>query len=333
MSATASTHSNGQPSPSYPLPVSPSQPLSPRDSALLSALIRTNFDLAAVAFDHGLSLEDLCNWLESPAIQQLAATLLRSVHTFLDIRIARARMAVVGVLESIALSSDDPRERRRAAASLFYRPPRKPAPPSASSPRLRGEDRSDAPASEQVRGGTPESPSNLDARASNRDRSIATISTNGASALRRNSQPPSTSIGSPPSPSHPTTVSPPQPSPAHPPSSPAHPSPFPLANLLFHAFTDRDLDALDRAFHNHAAPDATLDGRPLHPTLNAHLLSQMHVSREVTCTQQSRSATEATYSLTFLRDPLKPARAVFSFVFTFSAGRWLISEIHTLDTS
>src|SRR5262249_32875361 len=112
-------------SPEIPAPTQDSRTqdsgLSARDSALLSSLIRSNFDLLAVSFDHGLSIPHLCAWLQSPAIQTLAADLLRSTHIFLEIRVARARMNLVGILETVAQTSDDPIERRRAAAAVFRR--------------------------------------------------------------------------------------------------------------------------------------------------------------------------------------------------------------------
>ena len=101
--------------------------LSPRDSALLSRLITSNFNLDLVAAESGIPLPDLIAWAASPAVARLIADLLRTARAILEIKAARARMAVLNTLQAIALTHECPTERRRAASALlrpFDRPPR-----------------------------------------------------------------------------------------------------------------------------------------------------------------------------------------------------------------
>lgn len=110
-------------------PAVPPPSFSPRDIALLNALIRSNFDLPRVAAEHGLVSAELFAWLTTPPIQDAAATLLRTSQTFLELRLTRARMAVIDTLESIALTHESPIERRRAACAIFRRPSDRPPAP------------------------------------------------------------------------------------------------------------------------------------------------------------------------------------------------------------
>ena len=281
--------------------------LSPRDSALLPALLRPNFALAQVASDHGLGLHDLTDWLRSEAVQSLIADLLKSSQAILELRLTRARMETVGILESIAKTSEDPTERRRAATALFHRPFTRPKNPTY---RLY----SIPPAPQPAPFTTPPPSSSTEPLSSPMPRSAPHPSGTSASPC-------------PPSPltdhRSPSSAAPPLPS-----------SPALFASSLLDAFFKRDTKALLRIFDERSTPDATLDNRPMRQILHLHPLAQMHVSREIAYAEHARTPTRATYTFTFDRAPLSPSRAAFRFDLTRTDGPdWLIHRIPPLDLS
>ncbi len=317
-------------------------PLSPRDSALLSSLIRSNFDLSQTAFDHGLGLHELTDWLRSEAIQSLIADLLKSSQAILEIRLTRARMETVGILETIAKTSEDPTERRRAATALFHRPFARPkdrtyrlyslppppqVPPFTTPPRAPDVSSPfDAPSpSSPMEGGG--GGAGVFAGGGG---SVSTSSTNSPISSDPAAAPQAHNNSNPAPPSLPSShhhLITPTPCPR------GIPTPSSLASLL-NAFHTRNTKALLHAFRSHSTPDATLDNRPLLTVFPLHPLSQMHISREIAYTELSRTPTRAGYTFTFDRAPLSPARASFRFDFARSETQgWLIAAITTLDSS
>jgi hypothetical protein len=96
-----------------------SPPLSPREAALLEALLQPKADLSAIAAAHALSLTQLALWLRQPHIAEALDALRRlqalSRHAWQQ----QLTREAVETLRDTMNTTDDPVERRRSASAIL----------------------------------------------------------------------------------------------------------------------------------------------------------------------------------------------------------------------
>lgn len=94
-------------------------PLSPREAALLEALLQPKADLSAIAAAHALSLTQLALWLRQPHIAEALDALRRlqalSRHAWQQ----QLTREAVETLRDTMNTTDDPVERRRSASAIL----------------------------------------------------------------------------------------------------------------------------------------------------------------------------------------------------------------------
>jgi hypothetical protein len=118
------------------------------------------------------------------------------------------------------------------------------------------------------------------------------------------------------------------------PVAPESDGPSRLAEAVFNAFARRSVPRAAATILHRATSSATLDGHPLRTAIHKHALASMPHAREISYIEQSRGATQATYTFSFVRGLFRPVRSAFRFLFTRSgSNNWLIHQIETLDTS